>query len=194
MLIIFPRIILTLFSICDIIHIVMLNTDKNGDCMSKQNTNITVTSLLKKFPKANRGDLIPILQCVQEAEKFLSKNAMMEIGDFLKLPLSKVYGVATFYNQFKFHPPGKYQIQICRGTACHVEGSSTILAALISDLKINTGETTPDGLFSLEVVACIGACGLAPVMSINGEFFAKLTTEKIKHIIQDFRDKEASNE
>ena len=162
--------------------------------MSKQNTSPSVACLLKKFPKANRGDLIPILQYVQDSEKFLSKSTMMEIGEFLKLPLSKVYGVATFYNQFKFHPPGKYQIQICRGTACHVEGSSAILAALVNDLKINAGETTPDGLFSLEVVACIGACGLAPVMSINGEFFAKLTCEKIKHIIQSFRDKETAHE
>jgi NADH-quinone oxidoreductase subunit E len=173
---------------------VIYKTDDYGAPMSDQINQPTLLDILNQFPKANRCDLIPILQRVQESQNYLSKDSMIEIGKFLKLPLSKVYGVATFYNQFKFHAPGKYQIQICRGTACHVEGSSTILAALTNELKINPGETATNGMFSLEVVACIGACGLAPVMSINGEFYAKLTPEKIKTILSDIKNKESNNE
>jgi NADH-quinone oxidoreductase subunit E len=95
--------------------------------------------------------------------------------------------VATFYNQFRFSPLGKYHIQVCRGTACHVLGSSTVLQELEKELKIKAGETTRDGLFSIEVVACIGACGLAPVVCINGEFYGKVTSASLKTIIEKLR-------
>ncbi|HNT30427.1 MAG TPA: NAD(P)H-dependent oxidoreductase subunit E [bacterium] len=108
----------------------------------------------------------------------------------MKLPVSKVYGVATFYNQFRFHAPGKYHIQLCRGTACHVKGSLGVLEAVKRYLKIEANETTKDGLFSLEVVACIGACGLAPVLSINGEFHASMTPEKAEKVLADIRKAE----
>jgi NADH-quinone oxidoreductase subunit E len=97
--------------------------------------------------------------------------------------------VATFYNQFRFQPLGRFHVQVCRGTACHVKGSAKVLDAMVRELKINPGQTTRDGLFSLEVVACIGACGLAPVISVNGEFFAGVTPEKIKKILNSFRRK-----
>jgi NADH-quinone oxidoreductase E subunit len=145
--------------------------------------------LLKKYKNAGRESLIPLLQDVQENEGFLSEKSITMVGKHLKLPTSKIYGVATFYNQFRFQPKGKYHIQICRGTACHVLGSATVLEELEKALKAKAGDTTRDGLFSIEVVACIGACGLAPVISVNGEFHAKMTGESIKLLVEEYKAK-----
>jgi NADH-quinone oxidoreductase E subunit len=149
-----------------------------------------ISAILARYPDAGRDALIPILQEVQDAQGYLSREAVVAIGQHLKLPPSKIYGVATFYNQFRFHPQGKHHIQICRGTACHVKGSAAVLDALQRELGIEAGKTTRDGQFSLEVVACIGACGLAPVISIDGEFHAKLTPESVKTILEEYRQKE----
>jgi len=147
----------------------------------------TIAQVLDRYPNATRDDLIPILQDVQEECGYLSRDAIVMIGKHLKLPASKIYGVATFYNQFRFQPLGRYNIQVCRGTACHVKGSAKILDVVMRELDIKPGETTRDGLFSIEVVACIGACGLAPVISINGEFYAELDEEKVRKIIASYR-------
>ena len=136
---------------------------------------VDITPILQQYPQCRRDALIPILQEVQQVHGYLSRESVTEIGKHLQLPSSKIYGVATFYNQFRFQPLGEYHVQVCRGTACHVKGSEKVLAAVSRELKIIPGETTRDGLFSLEVVACIGACGLAPVISINGEFYAGVT-------------------
>lgn len=146
--------------------------------------------IFNKYPEAGRDNLIPILQDIQVAEGHLSKESIVEVSQFLNIPSSKIFGVATFYNQFKFQPNGKYHIQVCRGTACHVLGSSTVLQELEKQLKVKAGDTTRDGLFSIEVVACIGACGLAPVISINGEFYAKVTSASISEIIKSYANKE----
>ncbi len=146
-----------------------------------------VQTVLSRFPGAHQDKLIPILQEVQEEEGYLSQDAMYEIGQHLNLPPSKVYGVATFYNQFRFVKPGKYTITVCRGTACHVKGSAIVLQALQDELEVLPGQTTDDGLFSLEVVACIGACGLAPVININGEFHAGMTPAKVEKLIRQYR-------
>lgn len=145
-------------------------------------------SILHKHKGAGRDSLIPILQEIQEHDGWLSESSLTEVGKFLNLPVSKIYGVATFYNQFRFQPKGKNHVQICRGTACHVLGSSNVQNELQKILKIKTDETTKDGQFSLEVVACIGACGLAPVLSINGKFYAKVTSESIKEIIESYKE------
>ncbi|MPM21854.1 NADP-reducing hydrogenase subunit HndA [bioreactor metagenome] len=150
----------------------------------------TIDKILAQYDNSGRDSLIPLLQEIQEKEGYLSEEAIVKTGEKLRIPTSKIYGVATFYNQFRFEPMGKYHIQVCRGTACHVLGSATVLQELESNLKIKAGQTTRDGRFSIEVVACIGACGLAPVICINGEFFAKVTTEKIKEIIENYRAKE----
>jgi len=150
----------------------------------------TIDKILANYSDSGRDSLIPLLQEIQEKEGYLSETAIVKTGKKLKIPTSKIYGVATFYNQFRFEPVGKYHIMVCRGTACHVLGSATVLQELESTLKIKAGQTTRDGLFSIEVVACIGACGLAPVLNINGEFYAKVTTEKIKEIIETYRAKE----
>jgi len=144
--------------------------------------------ILEKRPDAGRDSLIPILQEVQEQEGYLSREAVVKIGEHLNLRASKIYGVATFYNQFRFQPLGRYHIQVCRGTACHVKGSLALLERLRRELAIDPGETTRDGLFSLEVVACIGACGLAPVISVNGEFHASLVSDDIPGILDSYRN------
>jgi len=145
--------------------------------------------IFEKYKDAERDSLIPILQEVQEVDGYLSENSLIQIGKLLNLPVSKIYGVATFYNQFRFQPKGKHHIQVCRGTACHVLGSANVLQELEKTLKIKNEETSRDGNFSLEVVACIGACGLAPVISINGEFHAKVTSSSIKDIIDNLKEK-----
>jgi NADH-quinone oxidoreductase subunit E len=149
--------------------------------------------LLEAYGSAKRDSLIPILQRAQEVHGYLSEEAIAEIGRHLKLPASKVYGVATFYNQFRFAPKGKYHIMLCRGTACHVKGSLKLLDAVTRTLKLQAGQTTRDGMFSLEVVACMGACGLAPAVSINGEVYAKVTPKKVGKIIEECRSKEQSH-
>lgn len=149
-----------------------------------------ILPVLERYPNATRDDLIPILQEVQEECGYLSRDAIVIIGKHLKLPASKIYGVATFYNQFRFQQLGKYNVQICRGTACHVKGSAKILDVVMRELEIKPGQTSRDGLFSIEVVACIGACGLAPVISINGEFYAELDEEKVRKIIASYRKAE----
>ena len=156
-------------------------------------TTTDIEPILKMHPKAKRDALIPILQEVQEAVGFLCREDVIRIGKHLGLPASKIYGVATFYNQFRFQPRGKYHVQVCRGTACHVKGSASVLEAVKRHLDIKPGQTARDGIFSLEVVACIGACGLAPVISVNGEFYAGVTPDAIKKILNTYSGKTTEN-
>jgi len=150
-----------------------------------------IDGIIARYPGAGRDALIPILQEVQREHGYLSREAVVSVGQHLGLPASKVYGVATFYNQFRFQPQGRFHIQICRGTACHVKGSSTILDTLVRELKIEPGQTSRDGLFSLEVVACIGACGLAPVIVVDGNFHAGVTTQSLGEIVESYRSRAA---
>jgi len=152
-----------------------------------------VEKVLEKHSFAKRDKLIPILQDVQGEDGYISKQAVLKVARHLNMPASKVYGVATFYNQFRFKPVGRRHIMICRGTACHVKGSAAVLKMCEEVLGIKAGDTTRDGLFSIEVVACIGACGLAPVISINGEFHAKITTDKLRRLVDEIRNTENSN-
>lgn len=150
-----------------------------------------VAAILARHPGAARDKLIPILQEVQAAEGYLSEASIVSIGKHLNLPASKIYGVATFYNQFRFQPKGRFHIMICRGTACHVKGSAKVLDTLTRSLKIQPGQTSRDGIFSLEVVACMGACALAPALAINGEFFPKVSPGKIVKLLDQCRQKAA---
>jgi len=152
----------------------------------------SVDSILKRYPNPSRDSLIPILQDVQDEIGYLDRSAISHIGSYLDLPSSKIYGVATFYNQFRFEPLGKYHIQVCRGTACHVKGSAAVLETLKQQLGVEPGRTTKDGLFSLEVVACMGACGLAPVISVNGEFHAQVSADDVVDIIKKIRNEDAT--
>lgn len=147
-----------------------------------------VEEIVKKHSNPGRDSLIPILQAVQEKEGFISRESVIEIGKALDLPASKIYGVATFYNQFRFTPHGKWVVQVCRGTACHVKGSAALLSRIERELGISAGGTTRDGLFSIEVVACIGACGLAPVIAVNGNFHAKVSPDDVPEILRHYRN------
>lgn len=133
------------------------------------------------------NELIPILQMVQAKFGYLSPEAMTEISKFTGVPESRVYSVATFYAQFRFTPIGKYHVMLCRGTACHVRGAERIQEEVEKQLGIKEGETTSDMMFSLETVACIGACGVAPNMVINKETYSRLTQRKISDILNNLR-------
>jgi NADH-quinone oxidoreductase E subunit len=152
-----------------------------------------VDAILQKHPRAGRDALIPILQEVQENQGYLSREAVIRISKHLHLPTTKIFGVATFYNQFRFQPKGKYHFTVCRGTACHVKGSNRVLDMAQKILKLKPGQTSRDRLFSLETVACMGACGLSPVMNLNGEFYAKVTPQKLVQVIQQCRETESNN-
>ncbi|MEZ4999677.1 MAG: NAD(P)H-dependent oxidoreductase subunit E [Bacteroidales bacterium] len=125
---------------------------------------------------------------MQDAEGWLSEEAMTQVGIFLKMPSSRVYGVATFYNQFRFQPRGRFHIQVCRGTACHVLGSASVLEEIKKIIRIDVDETSRDGLFSLEVVACMGTCGLAPVICVNGNFHAGVTQYSLRDILASYKE------
>ncbi len=152
-----------------------------------------VDKVLENYGLAKRDKLIPILQDIQEEEGFISRSSVLKVAKHLGIPASKVYGVATFYNQFRFEAIGTNHVMVCRGTACHVKGSASVLQMAEEVLGIKAGQTTRDGMFSIETVACMGACGLAPVISINGEFHAKITAEKLKKLIEEIRNREKSN-
>lgn len=133
------------------------------------------------------GALIPVLQKVQDALGWLPKPAMDRIAAGLRIPASNVYGVATFYAQFRLKPVGKYIIKVCHGTACHVAGATKITEAFERELAVKDGETTADRMFTLESVACLGCCSLAPVAMVQKEAHGRLTGDKVAKVISDYR-------
>ena len=147
-----------------------------------------IDGILERFPQIKRNALIPLLQAFQDEFGYISEEAIARIGAYLSLPASKVYGLATFYNQFSFTPRGEYHITLCNGTSCHMGGAGELLNEITKILEIGDGETTRDRLFSLEVVSCIGACGQSPVMAINGEYFAEVTVKEVRRIIKQFQE------
>src|ERR1035437_5297244 len=150
----------------------------------------TIREILENQPNLSRDRLIPILQEIQDELGYLSEEAILLTAEYLKLPTSKLYGVATYYDQFRFEPRGRYHIRICRGTACHGEGSLNLLNELEKILRIKPGQTTRDGLFSLDIVRCIGACGLAPVMDVNKEYFTGFSIHDVGNILKTYRERE----
>jgi len=130
------------------------------------------------------GSLIPVLQRSQEAFGYLSPETLKGISKELNIPFSDLYGVVTFYSQFRLKPSGKYIIKVCHGTACHVGGSESISEALENELKVMPGDTTSDGKFTLEQVACLGCCSLAPCIMINNETYGRLTPDKARQIVR----------
>jgi NADH-quinone oxidoreductase E subunit len=150
---------------------------------------LDLTKLDKSMENFEEGDeslLIPLLQEAQNIYGYLSMPVLERIAKHLHIPLSRAYGVATFFAQFRFKPAGQNVIRICRGTACHVRGSKNILEALERELKIKAGDVTSDLKFGLETVACLGTCFLAPVMMINKSYYGKLTTRKIRDILKQY--------
>ena len=135
-----------------------------------------------------KGSLITILQSTQEIYGYLPKEAIELISKRTGIPTSDIMGVGTFYTQFRFEPVGKYLIMLCQGTACHVNSSELILQTIQDELGIDDGETTEDGLFSLECVACLGCCSLSPVMMINEDTYGSLTPDKTRKILKELRE------
>lgn len=133
------------------------------------------------------SNLIPVLQEVQQKLGYLPREAMEEVAGFLHIPAVNVWGVATFYNQFRFVPLGKYHVKVCMGTACHLRGGRLILEALEREFDIKVGETTEDGNFSLERVACIGCCMLAPVMVVGDKIYPKMTPFKVEEALVPYK-------
>ena len=138
------------------------------------------------------GSLITILQKAQETYGYLPKDVIYYVAEKTGNTPAEVMGVSTFYSQFRLEPLGKYLIMVCQGTACHVNGSEKVSAAVSEYLGIESGKTTADGLFTLEKVACLGCCSLAPVIMINGEAFGNLTPEKAVGILKNLREKEGA--
>ncbi len=147
-----------------------------------------LNSILSSY-EGKREELIPILQQVQKEYGYLPEQTMLEIAQFTGVPESHVYGVATFYAQFRFTPIGRKHVTVCRGTACYVRGASRILEAIEKHLGIKEGQNTEDMEYSLETVACIGACGLAPNIVINKQTYGHLTINKISEIFTNIRSK-----
>ena len=147
--------------------------------------------ILEKYPPKDRSNLIAILQDFQNEFGYLPESALREISEHVSIPLSSVYGVATFYNQFRLNPIGKNVIRVCRGTACHVKNSANILVAIETELGVKAGQTTRDKNFTLETVACIGACSIAPVININEEYYGRVSVKEIPKILNKFK-KESS--
>jgi NADH:ubiquinone oxidoreductase subunit E len=145
-----------------------------------------VASTLTGFA-SDRGSLIPILQKIQERNSYLSAEAIRMVGEHLALATCEVYGVATFYNQFRFNPPGKHQIRVCLGTACHVKGGDIILENFERKLEIKDGETTPDREFSIDRVACVGCCALAPVAIVDETVHGNVAPSKVEGLILGFQ-------
>ena len=143
-----------------------------------------LTEILSHY-HGQRDELIPILQEAQERFRYLPENVMKQIARFLRLSESTVFGVATFYAQFKFSPSGRMVVRVCRGTACHVRGGARILREVEKRLGIKPGQSTDDLEYSLETIACFGSCALAPVMVIDQNVYGRMTTTKVGQILSD---------
>lgn len=154
--------------------------------MTEQEGIIRQTGEVLASRSRERGKLIPILQDIQAKFGYLPREAMLETANFLHIPESEVYSVATFYNQFRFVPPGKHQVKACLGTACQIKGGRIILEAWQRELDIKMGETTADREFSLERVACVGCCAMAPVTVVDDTVEGKVSPTRVKGILLAF--------
>lgn len=158
--------------------------------MAKQSVNLKksrqVQKIIDRFP--NKGEIIALLLDIQRRQGYLSKEALKQVAAERKIPLSSLYGIATFYSQFSLHPRGKHVIHVCQGTACHVQGANEIAQTIKQELGINEGETTKDKQFTLEYVNCLGCCSLAPLLVVNNSGVqAHMTPTKAKRVLKKLR-------
>jgi NADH-quinone oxidoreductase subunit E len=142
-------------------------------------------SLLSGF-EGEAGDLIPILQRIQEKDGYLSETGIREVSEFLRVSENQVFGVASFYSQFRFSAPGRHSIRVCLGTACHVRSGQILADAVSRELDVLPGETTADGRFDLQRVACLGCCALAPVIQVDDEIHSRVTVIRLKGILAKY--------
>ncbi len=162
----------------------MCECNANRNCKDEK-----MEQILNKYTK-EKSNLIQILNDVQESYGYIPKTAQLAISEYLGLPMAEIYGVITFYSRFTLRPKGKYNISVCLGTACYVKGSEKVLDRLKEKLGIDVGETTPDGKFSIEATRCIGACGLAPVFTVNDEVYGNATPELMDKVLEEYQNKE----
>ncbi len=156
--------------------------------MSTQTGIVDITHLLERYaPEEGQGALMGLLQDIQEELGYLPVKALEAVGKHLKIPLSHIHGVISFYAQFSLTPRGKNIIKLCMGTACHIGGGQMVLDEIRSYLGLDGRDTTEDNLFTLEVVRCLGTCFLAPVMMIGNKYFGKLTTAKVRKILKSYQ-------
>lgn len=141
-----------------------------------------IRGILEKYT-TEKDNLISILNEVQVKYGYIPELAQKEISEYLDIPMAEIYGVITFYSRFTLKPKGKYAISVCLGTACFVKGSEKLMSRLKERLQINEGETTPDGKFSIDNTRCLGACGIAPVFTINGEVYGKATVKQLDEVL-----------
>ncbi len=141
--------------------------------------------IFSKF-KGEPGDLIPILQDVQASQGYLQEEAISQIADFVKVSENEIYGVATFYAQFRFTEPGRHTVKVCLGTACHVRGGEALLDTVQRDFNVQPGETSSDKRFTLERVACVGCCALAPVVVVDQDVHANVTNKNLKGLLKSY--------
>lgn len=153
------------------------------NCMEKK-LQEEVKEILLQYTEA-KDNLIPILNEVQVKYGYIPKTAQVEISEYLKIPMAEIYGVITFYSRFTLEPKGKYTISVCLGTACFVNGSEKIMERLKERLNIEEGQTTKDGKFSIDSTRCVGACGIAPVFTVNGEVYGRATVKKIDEVLDE---------
>jgi len=147
---------------------------------------MTVLEILESIENVTSGDLIPILQKIQNHYGYLRQDALKEVSERTAIPLSRIYGVATFYEQFYLEPRGRHIIKCCRGTACHVNRGSEIIEAISSAIGVAPEETTEDRRFTFETVACLGTCFLAPVIMVNNDYYGNLKPDQIKGILDKY--------
>jgi NADH-quinone oxidoreductase E subunit len=152
-------------------------------------TNEDLEAILTRYPVNKKDGLLPILQEIQYQYGFLTDDLLAAVARYLNLPASKVYGVATFYDQFRFHPRGRHHIRICKGTSCHLFGSSTYLDELERQLRLKAGNISRDHKFSLEISTCMGACESAPVIQINDTVYTRVTEADLHRIICNLKEK-----
>ena len=144
-----------------------------------------IDDILQKYGQANPNDLIDAMQDIQMKFGFISENSIKELSDHFKTAAAKIYGIATFYDEFRFNTLGKYHIKLCKGTSCHLSGSSNLKKELEKLLKIKPGQKSSNGLFSIEEVTCFGTCGLSPIMLINKEAYSSVKKEDLKNILDN---------
>ena len=149
-----------------------------------------INKILERFPAGKRDALIPLLQAVQEETGYLSGEILEQVGKHLSIPSNRVYGVATFYDQFRFRPNGKFHFKVCQGTSCDLFGNSVLLQEMEKQLRVKAGGATRDGRFSLEVVTCVGACDQGPVVLVNGQPHRKVSPESLAKIIESIQETE----
>lgn len=161
--------------------------------MPESEVTFDVSKAIRRWQK-KRGSLIMMLHSIQESCGFVPRQLARELSDATDVPLARIYEVLTFYNYFKLKSPGKVVVSVCTGTACHLKGSGDVLAAFRDELRVDKGETTEDGIFHLQEVRCVGCCGLAPAVVINGRTYGKLKPSDVRSVIGTWREKVAAEE